>query len=520
LPLRLDFGRSDSKMSESANKFEKTGPMTVEWVNATPGVTGLRGILLPTQVEAAFERAVQRVFARVKDGTASLATDAELKKLQFDSQREILRNWRKSGPCQYPGCTLSSIIKSHTLQRAGPLKEIASRDNHIIVPKFNYASLKIEYDRKGLDSASTFPGFCKEHERLFESFEKRGTLRNTRDYVLQLYRSVSREAVRTGFDIEYLRAQDKKVDALHVKKLTKLVIDEAQKLVSQYPVLRKFLISPEGRSDRLNEWLETLSMDLKQIQSMIEDLERAVTAVDEDVLGAHIHRFTLPTRLPVTLSGQSALTVVERGNTHRLIFYVVVIPEKTSTQILVASRISQARLLDGYLDSLDLFAVGGPLTDTVTAFVENFLFHGTDHWFFEENFWKSLPDASRQAVLDAVLGGGRMGVDRPSVDILPRYSGQRAIWEPMFNMKRLWEIERLKRHERGWKKFERLRMRQSIRLLESYVQPSINASIDPYSEVIFAYSNTPRRRRWAFVRLMRNGQWLGKWQRAREDRIN
>ena len=85
--------------------------MSVEFVNPA-SVEGKMVAPVPAKVEVEFAEAVERVLQRVRDGTASLATDSETKKLTFESQKLVYRNWNKPGPCQYAGCGERSIRRS------------------------------------------------------------------------------------------------------------------------------------------------------------------------------------------------------------------------------------------------------------------------------------------------------------------------------------------------------------------------------------------------------------------------
>lgn len=499
---------------------KKQTQMSVEFVNPA-GVEGKMIAPVPVKVEVEFAEAVERVLQRVRNGTASLATDSEIKKLTFDSQKLVYGNWDKPGPCQYADCGERSIRRSHTLQRAGPLAAIASADNHVIAPTLNYARAKIEYTRRGLDQASTFAGFCPEHERLFEGFENRGALQHPRDYVLQLYRTVSREAVRTTFDIAHHEKQAEKVCAQKAKTLTRLCLTEAAKLVSRYPVLRKYQLAPPGMSDELAEWMTVAATDLGQIRAMIGDLQLAIDAIDQGALGAHIHRYVLNARLPITLSGQSAVNFQLDDEPHRLVFFATVIPEATRTQILIASRSAHAALLDQHLSSLGLLGQGsGVNADALLGFVETFLFHGTDHWFFEEAYWKSLPSASRDALLAAVVGDGKLGVDPAPLQILPRSFRFVATRDPLLPTRPAREQRRAARRARGWSVHEPLDLQQSYRILTVRKDLQLMASRDNYSDDIHVHSKPRRKDGWVFTRSIRAGQWRGGWRRVRASRVD
>ncbi len=94
---------------------------------------------------------------------------------------DALHKSQKQGICLHPDASKETcspkLIKAHTVQRAGGLVDIAE-DGHVISVKKAYERIfknegKIEPERVGIGSASTFFGFCARHDNcLFEPIEK------------------------------------------------------------------------------------------------------------------------------------------------------------------------------------------------------------------------------------------------------------------------------------------------------------------------------------------------------------
>lgn len=61
----------------------------------------------------------------------------------------------------YPGCKKVTINKSHTIQENGPLSQIAE-SHDVLTPVFYKGKLDLRIEK--IANASTFPGFCDEHE--------------------------------------------------------------------------------------------------------------------------------------------------------------------------------------------------------------------------------------------------------------------------------------------------------------------------------------------------------------------
>src|SRR5579859_4755193 len=88
------------------------------------------------------------------------------KRFFFDLFAKQRRNSRNPRTCIFPGCREISLPASHAIQRNGPLVCIAEK-NHVLAPRFSPRERGLIMARIGIGEASTFPGFCPRHERLF-----------------------------------------------------------------------------------------------------------------------------------------------------------------------------------------------------------------------------------------------------------------------------------------------------------------------------------------------------------------
>ena len=107
----------------------------------------------------------------------------EYMKPQERLQHFIDESLSESNVCSYPGCG-KRAIRSHVLQQEGPLRQIALDGKVLCVD--NYRGL-LRYARRmfdansiippdlsiiGIDQATTYPGFCEDHDiKVFESIE-------------------------------------------------------------------------------------------------------------------------------------------------------------------------------------------------------------------------------------------------------------------------------------------------------------------------------------------------------------
>lgn len=103
--------------------------------------------------------------------------------------------------CLYPNCNNDAIL-SHSISKS-TLKNI-SKNNYLKFQKFNRAEftvddfiepkkINMEFKDIKINSASTFKGFCRQHDNnIFESIDNKGIV-TLRDIYLQLYRTSSKQ---------------------------------------------------------------------------------------------------------------------------------------------------------------------------------------------------------------------------------------------------------------------------------------------------------------------------------------
>ena len=93
---------------------------------------------------------------------------------------ELIKHYA-TGPCQHPlashqTCSSTASISSHTIQRRGGLAAIAE-NGHVFSAKKGFSNLqkndgKVDLEKIGVRQASTFPGFCNDHDtELFRPVE-------------------------------------------------------------------------------------------------------------------------------------------------------------------------------------------------------------------------------------------------------------------------------------------------------------------------------------------------------------
>lgn len=111
------------------------------------------------------------------------------KKIHFDKISQQNTNLKRSSKCLYKRCEKYSI-GSHAVSKNYYLKNISENGEVIsFIPFRNSESKELIPNRVGINKATVFPGFCKEHDNIFNSIDING-ITTIRDLLLQCYRSV------------------------------------------------------------------------------------------------------------------------------------------------------------------------------------------------------------------------------------------------------------------------------------------------------------------------------------------
>jgi hypothetical protein len=116
---------------------------------------------------------LNKLFDAAEDPSLLFLSDSERMKALYKMIGAKAAEWQKPVNCMDRGCSKPSIAKSHRIQRSEPICQLLE-DGHVVTPGFLDGELKIK--RIGASEASTFPGFCIEHEAIFRPFETTPTI--------------------------------------------------------------------------------------------------------------------------------------------------------------------------------------------------------------------------------------------------------------------------------------------------------------------------------------------------------
>ena len=350
-------------------------------------------------LDAAIDRATDEL---IEDDLPAFGGEGQLRGLLFGHLKRFRRNWQRPSTCIFPGCGNRTIRASHTIQESA-LRLIAE-NGMLLTPSFNLGRGEPVIREVGVGEASTFPGFCEQHELVFAEFEQHGGVRTGRDAELQLFRTVCRELVAKRREVEHLdtmiAAQERLLHAHLVERILAQV--DAGFIARNQGIRVKATERISSRVDGLKELRRRRAADVTFIET--ELYPQAAEALDgrdsglvwikgtldvEGTMGVK----TMGPMLPVALAGLASFHVDRHGVSEEVHLVVHAIPGTDGTDVMVAFRRAQQDCIGVLLQS------DRPTVARMIALVEGWMIYGTDHWFITPSGWNSLPQHLRERIL-------------------------------------------------------------------------------------------------------------------------
>lgn len=305
---------------------------------------------------------------------------------------------RKQRECIFPDCSKQSIKRSHSIPKTTTLLHIAS-NGHILKPEFDFTSHnvpQIEMQKLGISSASVFPGFCKKHENIFETFEQNGKIDNERKALLQTYRAVCRERVFREIEIE-INEINKAAYQEKINKEALFIINNslsAQNNLSniksiEFKGVDSIIYSLEGLSLYHNDTnIELLEIENKIFTSIYKPTKR------NDLI---IEVANIDIKFPISLCGFATINYNENSDERIAYILLNILPQKDSTTIVCVGLEKDKNICKKYFD----YSLSDPLT--ILNMIESFMINGTDHWFINPDFWSKISTKKQKKILHDIL---------------------------------------------------------------------------------------------------------------------
>ncbi|WP_416045845.1 hypothetical protein [Priestia megaterium] len=327
---------------------------------------------------------------------------SEFKKFWYKSKNEIDEHHF----CMFPDCNQKAIKRSHTIQAEGPLNCVAE-NRHVLQPVFRDGFIILE--KQGLEKkASVFPGYCKQHEKVFE-FEKNKKLTSKKDYKLQIFRTICKEIyiVKRNLSLDrnrlnsYIKMQnkifsEKILEKMHLKALNTEEFKVSKVETEEIQWIQRSLNSEEKHLELLESFYKNSINDLESKDS--ENLEYLVFRNEE-------------IQLPVCLAGVAIAGGRRVGEKkYRNVPLILnVLPYDGGTDLVIATFKDNKDMVDAYTQQ---YFQNMNTHLEFLSIVETWMINGVDFWFLKPSIWENK-DLKKQKNIIKKMNQLKYGIFTP-----------------------------------------------------------------------------------------------------------
>lgn len=335
--------------------------------------------------EWVFKR-LDEIIDKINDRTLFYGYNENLvKKFLFEEQAKMHAQNRKIKKCICPNCDNKSIKRSHTIPR-GMTLDIIAENNKVVTPifieKYPVSEHFIGVTEIGVGQASTFPGFCKEHELIFQSYEKEGVFNKEDDVIKQLYRNVAYNVFRFEKRIKLNeRITERYREARNQAAYNYL------KTMGPKEILKNVTITGDDWYIKNMTYHSQQLLDFQnKLEKYIMNLWKIISGNDADVTAESV---ILDLVFPVSICGCTEIILNDKD----YICSVDVVPndKKTLVTIGICGEITPElrKIVESRLNH--------PLA--ILNFIEATMIYGTDNWYLNPKIWNILRDERKESLL-------------------------------------------------------------------------------------------------------------------------
>jgi hypothetical protein len=333
-----------------------------------------------------------------RDQDILIGSEAERNRMRFQELISRLKEWERSRTCVFRGCTKLSVPRSHTIQRSGPLFAI-SEEGHVLAPRFDHKTEKLSMARVGLNEASTFPGFCEQHEGIFAEFERAHDFSDPRHFQLQIYRTICRELVIKRAMLVSLEKMKANYLIFRQNKLFSMI--EA-KLGSSF-MKKQNLRLQSIKFNNIDIREAVLDKEITKAKTDIDAFEsQFYEAISQDIEENSFSRLTalvfdLDVQIPVSLAGRGNFFIKKNDTMTNVNVVLNVLPYEDHTYTIIASPSNHDKMVQAYQDAYSKHAL------VFLTMIESWMVHGSDHWFIKPSVWNHIAKSKQRQILDDIF---------------------------------------------------------------------------------------------------------------------
>lgn len=317
-------------------------------------------------------------------GKPLFMNESYFKQKSYDFLSKMRKSEKNGQKCMMPDCNKKPIKYSHTIPEKAVLRKISDSTGHVLFPKYLTQGRRYKMEPIGVNIASTFSGFCSEHENIFSGFESKGDFSDEsigmqnfrvlcRDMFYIQNRKKKLENVLCGYKNELLKYHEDLMQNIHAKQKITYVGDENTKHMEE---CIKVL------DGEINLLYEDIYDDFVKDLSGVEKIECLV--------------LDIPFKLPIAFAGRSRFGI--KNAQKETLFSVVlsILPSDDSTALCFSiptkNKDNFLYILCQYDDMVSLL-----------SFIESWIIYGSDYWFIEPKYWDAMSHQKQQKILDDLL---------------------------------------------------------------------------------------------------------------------
>lgn len=325
----------------------------------------------------------------------------DTERIGFENSSEILEFYYKHvgrarrirkvpQTCMFPSCNRRTITHSHTIPRS--LLKIIAENSHLITVEFDESENKVVSKLEGIERCTVFPGFCSEHETVFNEYENSGDYTNEKFIKLQMFRTICLEVFERDTRLNMMKSMLDAEINIHIDKIRAQFEPTLRYLNQKHGITLEQLKVTTPRVKALKKHIrkeaETLLLVRRLLSNSMVDIE---TGKEKLVYtGVQIDEV-----IPFAQAGLVCSSFTSHSKP--LIFVINVLPTRDGTLILLASHTRDRWYLERYVHQLS--------SDGLTALstLESCMVHGCDRWFLQPHVWDHLPETRRRFILKSIF---------------------------------------------------------------------------------------------------------------------
>lgn len=335
--------------------------------------------------------------------TALIVKQIKKGKLESQSEEFWIKNniskwpqfydaFKKSGECNYIGCKRQTVKNSHSISKRNCLKLI-SDNNHLIYPRYDYFKMKVQFEKIGINDASVFPGFCRNHENSFSDFESGRSINESSLIMFQSYRAVCREI----FYYQNLIRTSTKIIVDHQKDLNSEALSRYKFEVKKFGIkepnrTRKFEVTG-GRVQPIVESKIPHQAYVSRLQKFKNSMDEIITDAKQKK-GIQYKAEKYKINIPLALSG-CAQVPLNKDEYFMLNFNVI--PKNGEMFVFILSYNSNQEFFNSIVSEYfgNYFKILG--------LIESFMIYGTDNWYISPSYWNNILDEVKVKMFDTTF---------------------------------------------------------------------------------------------------------------------